>query len=72
MTEGLLTSTNAAANAISQNQGTPFLGIEQVYLVPVTFGTTLQGVTLEVRSRANATRTWDLTAIAESDIETHG
>lgn len=69
MTQGLITSTNAAANAISQNQGTSFLGIEQIYLVPVTFGTTLQGVTLEVRSRANATRTWDLTAIAESDIE---
>lgn len=70
--EGMRTAEYAAINGTSQHEGTPFLGIEQTYVVPFTFGTTLEGVGLELFVRAEGVG-YDqgerFTSIAIADLE---
>ncbi len=53
-TESLVTSVYAATEGISEHGGSPFLGIEQTYTVPFTFGTTLEGVGLSIDTLARS------------------
>ncbi len=48
LTERMRTEQYAAALGTNPHEGTPFLGIEQTFLVPFKYGTVLEGVGLEL------------------------
>lgn len=69
-TESLRTAEWAAANGFSAWSGTQFLGIEQTYVVPFTYGTLLQGVGLRIDAQAQAVGSGrdGFSSIAKADL----
>ena len=69
-TESLRTAEWAAANGFNAWSGTQFLGIEQTYTVPFTFGTLLEGVGLRIDAQASAIGSGPngFSSIAKSDL----
>ena len=52
--ESLRTAVYAASQGVSAHTGSLFLGIEQTYTVPFTFGATLEGVELRINTHAQS------------------
>ncbi len=69
-TESLRTAEWAAANGFNAWSGTQFLGIEQTYVVPFTFGTLLEGVGLRIDTQTQAVGSGQngFSSIAKSDL----
>ena len=66
--ESLRTAVYAAAQGVAAHTGSPFLGIEQIYTVPVTFGTVLEGVELRINTNAQSIGRPDFSSSALADL----
>lgn len=66
--ESLRTDAYATAQGVAAHTGSPFLGIEQTYTIPFTFGTVLEGVELRINSNAQAIGRPDFSSSAVADL----
>lgn len=67
-TESLRTAEYAAFNGFPARTGA-FLGIEQTFTVPFVYGTTLENISLELRSNAQSIGDFDFTSMSKADLE---